>query len=163
MAKATAQAPEPFDLFADEGTVRIFLDPEQRFWVELKRSLDFGEAGELDNSLVRGWQSNGSTNGSAAPDQMMAVVDVARQRLMRISLYVVDWYVEDRDRKPIRWPRPLHERMALVKRMAPKGAQMILDEIERLTGEEAATAKAEPDAAGNPTSAGALASGSPSS
>jgi hypothetical protein len=157
------------DFFAAAGTTTVYIDPPQnRYWVRVKNELDYGEACELDNSLVRGWQAAGGAAGSngatADPAAMMAVVDVGKQRLMKLALYIDDWNIPDQQGKTIRWPNGIPQRMGLLKRMKPKAATMIIEEIDRLQGEEQQVALAEPrdDRDANPTSGGAPAFGSPS-
>jgi len=165
----TTEAPEPTeafeDFFAEAGTVTVYIDqPKNRYWVRVKRELDFGEQNELDNALVRGWQTQGQTNGAsgADPSNMMAVVDLGKQRLMKLALYVDDWNLPGGDGKTVRWPPRLPERMVLLKRMKPAAATMILTEIDRLIGETNETMQSESDAEGNPTSGVVLAFGSAS-
>jgi len=155
----TTGTPEPTeateDFFAEAGTVTVYIDqPKNRYWVRVKRELDFGEQNELDNALVRGWQTNGQGDGAsnADPAGMMAVVDLGKQRLMKLALYVDDWNLPGGDGKTVRWPARLPERMVLLKRMKPGAATMILAEIDRLIGETNETIQSEPDAEGNPTS-----------
>jgi hypothetical protein len=160
--------PEYPDFFAGIGTTTIYLDPPgNRYWIRIKNELDAGESWEIDNALVRGWQSTGGAgnNGSAADaSAMMAVVDLSKQRFLTLALYIEDWNIPDQQGKTIRWPRQIPDRMGLLKRMKKESAQMILDEIARLQGEEQQVALAEPrdDRDANPTSGGAPAFGSPS-
>jgi hypothetical protein len=122
---------EAFEFFASEETTTIYLTPQ--YWVRLKNELDYGAQNELDNAAVTGFSTQ-QARKAAAEGETVIHTDLGRQRLLKIALFIDDWSLPGPDKKTMRWPRSIPERVAVVRTMKPKLAQAISDEIDRLIG-----------------------------
>jgi hypothetical protein len=129
--------PDVFDVFASAETTTIYLTPDRSLWVRLLNELDYGQANELENAALRGIEVTKARQGSG--EDRMIVLDVNKQRLLKLALFIDDWSL------PQRWPFKLDERVQLCSRLKPRWAQMIQTEIERI---EAANAAAPEESAG---------------
>lgn len=113
-----------FDIFASAETTTVYLDPAKRIWVRLVNELDYGQANELENAALRGVEI---TQARAAVEEgRLLVMDLNKQRLMKLALYIDDWSL------PHKWPAKLDERRDVCARLKPRWATTILAEIERL-------------------------------
>lgn len=124
-------APDIFDVFASAETTTVYLDPERRVWVRLLNELDYGQANELENAALRGVEITQARE--AVAEGRMLVMDLNKQRLMKLALYIDDWSF------PHKWPAKLDERYQIARRLKPRWAQAIMAEIERLETERTAT------------------------
>jgi hypothetical protein len=113
-----------FDIFASAETTTVYLDPERRLWVRLLNELDFGQQSELDAASIRGVTMQEAT--AATQEGRLMVFDLGHQRRLKLSLYIDDWGL------PHKWPAKTDERYQLVKRLKPRWATLILEQIERL-------------------------------
>lgn len=123
-----------FDFFASAETTTVYLDddnrrndPSARIWVRLLNELDFGQQSELDAASIRGVTMQDAQD--AVAQGRLMVFDLGHQRRLKLAVYIDDWNL------PHKWPAKLDERYQLVKRLKPRWATLIMEQIERLEAE----------------------------
>jgi len=115
------------DLFADAGTTRLAL-PNSDFHITVKNELDFGEQATLDSISIRGIQR---TDLDGMDSNSMVVLDVAKQRLSNLAMYIVGWNFSTKRGEPVRLPRTLEERVKLFRRMNAIVGQQLTNMIQK--------------------------------
>lgn len=136
------------NFFATEDTVTVYLDDEQRYWVELKRELDYSEEGELQGASIQA-----GLNADGTPKLEFSL---RAMRNLRLALYVADWNLTGGNGKVIPLPSKLDQRAELLGHLAPKWGETLARKIDELRGEngDQDAVKLPEEAEGNPTSGG---------
>jgi hypothetical protein len=99
---------EYMDLLIDpsENTARVELFGG-KFWVEIKKELTIGEATKLQNAglkyLSPGEDDDGNmpAPGQASARNVRVSLDMAKPRIMRVLMHVIDWNLCDRRGKTL--------------------------------------------------------------
>lgn len=116
------------DLFADAGTTRLTLPNSDGLFITVKNELDFGEQATLDSISIRGIQR---TDLDGMDSNSMVVLDVAKQRLYNLAMYIVGWNFKTRRGEAVRLPRTLEERVKLFRRMNAMVGQQLTNMIQK--------------------------------
>jgi hypothetical protein len=145
-----------FDCFATAETERLQLSP--KLWVELKKELDEGEASELDEAWMSGFEQTATSNGPLPTEgevesNVVYHTKFGHWRLMKLALFIVDWNLTGADGKTVRWPRRRQERMQVVAKLSPRIAQVIRGRIDELLLAQRGQEQEAADPSGNPPSA----------
>lgn len=115
------------DLFADAGTTKLAI-PNSDFHIIVKNELDFGEQATLDSISIRGIQR---TDLDGMDSNSMVVLDVAKQRLYNLAMYIVGWNFTTKRGDTVRLPRTLEERVKLFRRMNAIVGQQLTNMIQK--------------------------------
>lgn len=133
---------DEIDFFATDETVKLPLT--DRYWVRLKRQLDYGEQSELEGSLIRGMTSD-QVERSMERGGDLLVTDFGRVKLLRMALYIDEWNLPGKNGATVRLPARIDERIKVIRSLNPKWAAKIVAKIDELSIDEAAGEDEESD------------------
>jgi hypothetical protein len=122
-------------IYSSTGTKHIPLGSSGKYWIEIQEELDYGQQTILDNASVIGVQREQATTGEDANQTVR--LDLTRQRFLLCATWIVRWNVpNDKNDKPIRWPRHVNDRVNVMKSLHPAWGDAIVAAITEHVAEK---------------------------
>ena len=151
MPKSTQAPIETVDCFASDETKTVKLIPT-RYWVEVKRHLDAGEQADIDEALFDSVSME--DREAAAATGRKLYLSLAKQRFLKLAVFVVDWNLCDETGKTVRLPSPLQDRVVVMRKLSRRMAELIGAAVDDVAAEELKALEADAEDDANPTPAG---------
>lgn len=149
---SSTQEPVAIDCFASDETKTVKLPPT-RYWVEIKRHLDAGEQADIDEALFDSVSME--DREAAAATGRKLYLSLAKQRFLKLAVFVVDWNLCDEKGVTVRLPSALQDRVVVMRKLSRKMAELITTAVDEVAAEELKSLEADAeDDSGNPTPAG---------
>jgi hypothetical protein len=122
------------NFFASVETDRLYLDDDQKFYVELRRELDYGEETELQGAVIRGQVRPGQ------PVQDLEF-DFRKHQTLLMAFYIDDWNLPGPSGKPVSLPDQLEARRTVVSKLSPRHAAKVMARIQMLRAVDGAVSQ----------------------
>lgn len=141
------------EIFAGESTKTVFMFPADAqhphgIWVTFKTELDYGEDLAVTSALFRGMsfeEKQAVVQASEAAGSATVIVDIGRQKLVKLATWIHDWNFPGRDGKTVKWPREIAKRFTVLSSLNKKVADWLEAQVDEIIKEYNAVAVAEPD------------------
>jgi len=141
------------EIFAGSDTKTIFLFPADAqhphgVWITFKTELDYGEDLAVMSALFKGMsyeEKQAAVTASEKAGTSTIIVDLGRQKLVKLATWIHDWNLPGRDGKTIKWPQDVAERFTVLSSLNKKVAEWLEARVDEIVEEYSAVKSSDPD------------------